>query len=136
MTVLKSVYGLVINHADAARAPEEGEVPTNTTPFVGNAESAPALYSAQANANPGSSPALRRGTSAVGSGGNVLEQVSDNVSSIAEVQSVLAKVKALKIPPLSPDFGSLNQPSDGRPYRLLGESSLTTDIPLVCLLKH
>lgn len=119
MTVLKSVYGIIVNQLDAARAPEEGDITStvSATPFVGNAESAPALYSAQTN-NPGNSPALRRGTSAVASGNTLtFDQMNDNVSSIAEVQSVLAKIKALRIPPLSPDFGTLNQPSDGRPYR-------------------
>lgn len=121
MALLRSIYGVVVSQADAARVAEEGEANlSSATPFLGNAESASGLYSAQTSSLPsaGSSPALRRGTSLVFSAGAVsVDQMGDSVSSIAEVQGTLSKIKALHIPPLSPDFGPLNQPSDGRPYR-------------------
>jgi WD40 repeat protein len=125
MAALRSVYGVVVNQADATRIAEEGETTSVAlaTPFLGNAESAPGLYSAQsgnASSPSASSPALRRAGSVVTFGGAAtFAQMNDSVSTIAEVQGVLSKIRALKIPPLSPDFGSLNQPSDGRPYRSL-----------------
>jgi hypothetical protein len=122
MALVRAVYGVVVSQAGATRVAEEGEAPpSSATPFLGNAESASGLYSAQTSALPsaGSSPALRRGTSFVPSGGPGLVSLdqADSVSSIAEVQSTLSKIKALRIPPRSPEFGNLNQPSDGRPYR-------------------
>jgi hypothetical protein len=124
MAAMRSVFGVVVNQADAARVAEEGETTSapSGTPFLGNAESAPGLYSAQSGNTTGSpaasSPALRRAGSVIAYGGTVtFAQMNDSVSSVAEVRGVLSKIKALKIPPLSPDFGCLNQPSDGRPYR-------------------
>jgi WD40 repeat protein len=41
--------------------------------------------------------------------------------SLHELNDIRRKIKALNIPPLSPDFGSLVQPSDGRPYSIFVE---------------
>lgn len=63
-------------------------------------------------------PHLRRGTTVTAYGGQIsLETIGDANSTISEVHGLLRKIKALQIPPLSPDFGSLTQPADGRAYR-------------------
>ena len=122
MTLLRNVYGVLVNQVGSTRAVEEGE--NNVAPFLGNAESAPGLYSAQTqNSNNLNgnlpTPALRRGTSVMAYGGTVsLGTIGSSDSTFSEVHRLLRKIKALHIPPLSPDFGSLTQPTDGRPYTL------------------
>jgi len=100
-SLLKRAFGITITQADAARALAEGDSGSDLTskPQVNS------HYRSSGIANPG--PALPHQNNSC----------KNNEASIAEVQGLHRKIMAMKIPPLSPDFGALVQASDGQVCR-------------------
>ena len=119
---LKSVYGIDIDRGRTIDGGGRGyydaePLPLSSTPTQGRSSGTMASTPPQNMS--------RRNTSRVTSaqdllGGTGTEQVRNSKGdevSIGELQGIKRKIRALKIPPLSPDFGSLVQATDGRPYR-------------------
>lgn len=129
MTWVKAVYGIDIQQSGtngtAGAAGTGNYYDSDTMAYSTTAQNRP---TAMAVTPP--NQALRRTASRIstlpaegvlGAGGAMsadqLQVMKGAEVSLHELYNIRRKIKALNIPPLSPDFGSLVQPSDGRPYR-------------------